>query len=137
MRGAGILGTYNNGGYYTFAQGSSVGSEVLDQCDIGDPATVVLNDLIDETTVFPKTASVASPVTIRAAMHGEAGDLAALAIVAVGARSASDSIRWSVRRWISGTGHSAGPVRGGWETRRTTITSPTGVTGGCIAPTTS
>jgi len=84
MRGAGILGTYNNGGYYTFAQGSSVGSEVLDQCDIGDPTTVVLNDLIDETTVFPKTASVASPVTIRAAMHGEAGDLAALAIVAVG-----------------------------------------------------
>ena len=57
--------------------------------------------------------------------------------VAVAGRSASDSIRWSVRRWISGTGHSAGPVRGGWETRRTTITSPTGVTGGCIAPTTS
>ncbi len=76
--GAGVIDDY-----YTVDPLTGAQVQVTTGADVGAPSNVAVNDFLDRTEVFPQRPSASAAFNFEAAAHGQAGDFAGIAIVAI------------------------------------------------------
>jgi hypothetical protein len=90
--GAGRDGVVGDSEYYTLDPNSGVLTQITSGSVVGAPSDVVVNDMTDLTTLFPRLPSTAVDMTIETAAHGNPGEVAGLAITAINGAPVSPPI---------------------------------------------
>ncbi|MEM7202236.1 MAG: hypothetical protein AAF628_18345 [Planctomycetota bacterium] len=109
-----VLHLVGRGGYGLLDLGSGALTEVASPVSsgaIGEPVSsgVIVNDLLDVTTAFPRQPSASTPFVFEVAAHAQPGELAAVIVVAV------DGIAIDPVALVVGQAGRGGDVRASWS----------------------